>query len=605
MKGRFVSLIVILLSVYGIAAVDGFASTLVVTKTTDTADGICDGDCSLREAVVAANSGDTIIFSTLFDIPQTIALINGQIVITKDLTIAGPGVDRLSISGAGRSRIFLISRAVVTASGMKVRDGRVDDSETLNQLGGGGIRVRDGGNLTLRNAELTGNTAFHSQLETFGGAIYVEENSTITLDGVNVHHNTADTSAVRADQSDINIDRSIISDNAGGGVFGRNVIMRNSTARDNSGDGVAARLVLTLVDSKSIGNYRGVNGIDNQGVVTIDRCLISDSLPRGGFINFGFATVRNTVIINNGYVGSGGGITNAGTMYVIDSSITGNRATEQGGGIENVIGQLFLTNSTVSGNFAGSAGAPGRRGGGIHNDDFGASGRVTISNSTISGNSTTGLGGGLSHESTNLFRVTNSIISGNASSATTQEDVSGTFTSQGYNLIGDTTGGLGWVASDILNQNPLLAPLGNNGHGTFTHALLPGSPAINAGNNAFALDPQTMFPLVFDQRGFARFTGTVDIGAYEAFYSSSPVTVGGRVLRSNGRGISGARVTLTEPGGTIRYAVTNPFGHYRFNDLTPGTTYTVTATSKSYQFTSPQIVTADQNRSDLDFTATL
>jgi hypothetical protein len=99
-----------------------------------------------------------------------------------------------------------------------------------------------------------------------------------------------------------------------------------------------------------------------------------------------------------------------------------------------------------------------------------------------------------------------------------------------------------------------------------------------------------MFPLVFDQRGFARFTGTVDIGAYEAFYSTSPVTVGGRVLKANGRGISGARVTLTEPGGTIRYAVTNPFGHYRFNDLTPGTTYTVTATSKSYQFTSPQIV---------------
>ena len=50
MKGRFVSLIVILLSVYGIAVVDAFAATLVVTKTADTADGVCDADCSLRQA---------------------------------------------------------------------------------------------------------------------------------------------------------------------------------------------------------------------------------------------------------------------------------------------------------------------------------------------------------------------------------------------------------------------------------------------------------------------------------------------------------------------------------------------------------------------------
>ena len=213
------------------------------------------------------------------------------------------------------------------------------------------------------------------------------------------------------------------------------------------------------------------------------------------------------------------------------------------------------------------------------------------------------MGGGVRHDSSNLARIRNSIIAGNQTLIPTEADASGTFNSEGTNLIGNTAGSSGWIAADLLDQNAMLAPLGNNGGNTFTHALLPGSPAINAGNDALALDPQTMFPLVHDQRGYARFTGTVDIGAYEANYSTSPVTVGGRVLRSDGRGISGARVTLTETGGTVRYAVTNPFGHYRFNDLTPGTTYTVTATSKSYQITSPQIVTADQNRSDLDFHA--
>ena len=89
-------------------------------------------------------------------------------------------------------------------------------------------------------------------------------------------------------------------------------------------------------------------------------------------------------------------------------------------------------------------------------------------------------------------------------------DLSGLFTTdQGHNLIGNSSGGSGYVASDLLNINPLLAPLGDYGGPTQTMPLLPGSPAINAGDGTNA--PTT------DQRGFARVVnGTVDIGAFES-----------------------------------------------------------------------------------------
>jgi hypothetical protein len=113
--------------------------------------------------------------------------------------------------------------------------------------------------------------------------------------------------------------------------------------------------------------------------------------------------------------------------------------------------------------------------------------------------------------------------------------------------------------------------------------------------------------LVYDQRGvgFARLvSGNVDIGAYEANYAPGPVTVGGRVLvNALGRGISNARITFTDAIGNVRFTQTNPFGYYRFFDLLPGTTYTMTVSHKSYQFDSPQVVTIDQPRDNLDFVA--
>ena len=94
-------------------------------------------------------------------------------------------------------------------------------------------------------------------------------------------------------------------------------------------------------------------------------------------------------------------------------------------------------------------------------------------------------------------------------------------TSSGFNLIG--TGGAGGLVNGTLGNlvgvaNPRLGVLANNGGPTATIALLAGSPAINAGSNALAVDPSTGLPLAFDQRGpgFPRIVNnTVDIGAFE------------------------------------------------------------------------------------------
>ena len=111
--------------------------------------------------------------------------------------------------------------------------------------------------------------------------------------------------------------------------------------------------------------------------------------------------------------------------------------------------------------------------------------------------------------------------------ATTGPDVYGAFTSQGNNLIGETDGSSGWVGSDLTGTiaaplDALLAPLGNYGGPTQTMALLPGSPAIDAGNNALIPAGVTT-----DQRGLSRIVnGTVDIGAFESSGFTIAVTSG-------------------------------------------------------------------------------
>jgi CSLREA domain-containing protein len=597
------------------------AATLVVTKTEDTNDGICDADCSLREAVAVANTDDTVIFSPLFNTPQTIILTLGQIAITRGLTINGTGQDILTISGNNASRIFrLTGGGSVSLSGMKLTNGL---ASAIGDAIGGGI-YQTGGSSIITNMNITNNAARQTGQKPFGagGGICVNT-GTLTIIDSRISGNTVPVTAgsaaggIYAVYTDLHITGSTVDSNSAQGIYGSGdlsgdtlITVVDSNVINNTGSGVVNLIGPTTITNSSVRNNGG--GIDMESsdcTLSVDRSVIIDNRSVGVGNRGGTAIITNSTIgrnANDQLGGKGGGIWNTGTVYVLNSSIINNTAFEAGGGVYNVLGHVYLTNSTVSGNFtingAGNSPCPG---GGIANHWTKANpgGTVVLTNSTVADNSAQGHGGGICNQTGGSVVTRNSIIAQNTSN-TTGPDFSGAVSSDGNNIIGVISGSSGWVASDLQNKNPLLGHLGNNGGPTWTHALLPNSPAINAGNNDLARDPFDNSPLLNDQRGpgFLRLIGNVDIGAYEANYSMVPVTVGGRVTTSGGRGIAGARVTFTS-GGTALFAQTNPFGYYRFANLPPGTTYSVAATHKYYLFTAPVYVTIDQNRSDLNFTA--
>ncbi|HID21913.1 MAG TPA: hypothetical protein EYP14_05875, partial [Planctomycetaceae bacterium] len=247
------------------------------------------------------------------------------------------------------------------------------------------------------------------------------------------------------------------------------------------------------------------------------------SAQGGGLYNRGTATIADSSVggVGTGTIGygntsesRGGGIFNAGTgsanLTLLRTTVTQNRATADGGGIYNE-DVLTIRNSTFSGNFADG------NGGAILNSESGtAQGTVTIRTSTLVQNSAANVGGGVANEGPQLIDVSNTIIALNVA-AVADNDVRGGFTSSGFNLIGDVGGAVGFVDGQNGDQigttvsplNPILGPLTDNGGPTLTHELLPGSPAIDTGDNTGGPDNT-------DQRGADRPTDdTSDIGAFE------------------------------------------------------------------------------------------
>lgn len=273
----------------------------------------------------------------------------------------------------------------------------------------------------------------------------------------------------------------------------------------------------------------------------------------------------NTVRLSGLNITSGGGVTrgagirNRGTLLLLSCAITNNTASgtnSAGGGLSSgdvfeagalttVVNSIFSGNSagigggsvTTSGNsltiinctFSDNAATPSS-GGAIFSD-----GTTSVFNTTITGNTAASRGGGV-YAGANTFTLANSIVAHNTA-GDGQPDViknsAGILTSSGGNLIGngeDTFNLVTWAGTDLTGTsasplNPLLGPLANSGGPTSTHALLAGSPALNAGLPAnvpadtLDLDGDTnsVEPIPFDQRGsgFTRSIGSVDIGAFE------------------------------------------------------------------------------------------
>lgn len=223
-------------------------------------------------------------------------------------------------------------------------------------------------------------------------------------------------------------------------------------------------------------------------------------------------TVTNCTISGN-VAGLGGGTFNGGMLTIASTTISGNTASEGGGIYNSGGGTLTITNSTVSGNSASS-------GGGIFNI-----GAFAITNSTLSGNSS-GLGGGILN--TERVEIGDTILDRGAGANISN---SGSITSLGYNLSSDDGGGILTGPGDQVNTDPLLGPLQDNGGPTFTHALLSGSPAIDAG------DPNFTPPPDYDQRGpgFPRVAnGRVDVGSFEVQTQTVAIH-----LQASGRKVNG------------------------------------------------------------------
>jgi CSLREA domain-containing protein len=253
----------------------------------------------------------------------------------------------------------------------------------------------------------------------------------------------------------------------------------------------------------------------------------------GGILNSGgtLTLSNDTVSLNTAIGGNGGGIYSSGTLNVSGSTISGNKIDSptpgSGGGIFNFGGTITVTNSTISGNSAlsGPGGTAGTtdHGGGIYSN----TGTVTIVSSTITANNADN-GGGILGENGASFSAASTIIARNTSPK--GPDSNGSLRLDGYDLLGtnaqttllgqDDTDQVGTPASPI---DPLLGPLQDNGGPTLTHALQPGSPALDKGS---AGATSTAPARTTDQRGLPRpsdnpgisnatFGDGSDIGAFE------------------------------------------------------------------------------------------
>lgn len=535
------------------------AGTFTVNSLADTpdaalGDGICadaGGQCTLRAAIQETNTNVSDTDTINFSVTGTINL-TGSLPSLTNVIINGPGASDLTVrrDTGGDYRIFFINGAIVSISGLTVSNGRTPDGAPgaiFGGSGGDGGGIFATGAITLTDLVVTGNRSGNggpggTATGGFGGSGGgISSGGTVTMTRVTVTNNITGNGATGAfggtgghgggiafSGSSLTLTDCVVSGNTtGNGAIGTNPGASGGGGGDGAGINVASgTLNFTTVvingNNAGDGNFGGTGG-RGAGLFT---------LPG---VN---TTLTNVTISNNntgdggggsaGQGGFGGGIENNGTMLVKSSTISGNTTGAPGsggsggsigGGVLNN-GVLTLINSTVSGNSTGGIGGDG---GGIHHN--GSS--LTLTNSTITNNTALTIVGNGVHSSSfaNPVTIRNTVIAQNGGGP----DTSGAFVSQGNNLIGNADGSTGFIGSDLTGTtatpiNAMLGPLANNGGPTFTHALLVDSPALDAGNNALAIDENSS-ALTQDQRGSPRIvdspddgsTATVDIGAFEFF----------------------------------------------------------------------------------------
>lgn len=491
-------------------------------------DGNCDTDanasgaqCSLRAALKESNAigGDyTINFAIPVSDPgfdpgsgrHTINLTGPLPEITEsNLTINGPGKEKLTIrrNTGGFYRIFTFRNVVETASisGLTV-------SNAFNSTNDGGAISFTGKSLTINNCAFSNNIAAWS-----GGALFVS-------------------AALNVTDSTFNDNFSSVSNGGGGAISVRGALnVSNSTFTNNVANHLGGAInadtsSASAVDSTITNSVFNGNAADAGGGVAVGTFgsamrIVNSKFTRntsnllnfrGGaiFHSFGNLHVIGSTLTDNECFGlainTGSGST---TTTVVDSTIARNTF----GGIETELAtvptsKLNIINSTISGNTGGAGLTLSRV-------------TLNVSNSTIANNETVGIRGTLT-SNTGVWTVKSSIIAANGGFS----DVSGAFTSAGFNLIGKADGGTGFtnginndqVGTSAAPVDPKLDALGlrDNGGPTHTIALQPDSPAIDKGSadglsGPLANDQRGVFARTFDDAAVANAGDGTDTGAFE------------------------------------------------------------------------------------------
>jgi CSLREA domain-containing protein len=446
--------------------------------------------------------------------PNTYLLTNvTELIITSQ--------SNLTIMGAGALTTIIDGNKNVRSVGRVLRI----DNQAIVSISGVTIRngvdfgcggIANDGELALTNSIVSGNSAIGTSNPSgsYGGGICTGGGGTLRLINSIVSGNSANGAGSQSGRS------------YGGGIYGIFVVLTNSTVSGNSaigtspsfGGGIYGTRV-TLTDSTVSGNSAAGDG--------------------GGIYGFLDTTVTNSTVSGNGAAGNGGGIYNSDgrSLTLFNSTVSGNSAAGDGGGIynfQNVSMDANLRNATITQNQAGSG-----AGGGIFN-----------------------VGNPLAFFST--------ILAGNLGT-----ECGGTITSNGNNLIGSvdcTVAGSGFTVAD-----PKLGPLQNNGGPTQTHALLPGSAAIDA---SLCISALPGVPIT-DQRGFPRPSdgnndgvAACDIGAFElqgttrlvsavlpssrSVQVNTPATAFATVINTGQAAASCSIAPLTSIPANFQYQTTDP-----------------------------------------------
>ncbi|MCC5636578.1 hypothetical protein LC593_12025 [Nostoc sp. CHAB 5844] len=370
-----------------------------------------------------------------------------------------------------------------------------------------------GGTVTIDNSTINRNSAYID--DGFGG---LRVSGTVAINNSTISRNAAYSGDAGLNTSgNVTVSNSTISSNFGGQGY-------QEDTKYSSGIRNAASGNLTIINSTIRNNLLEADGtIVNYGTVSIINSTIDENLQTG-ILNYGTATVINSTI-NNNLTSRGAGIYNSetGTLTVVNSTISGNQSSGVGGGIYN-LGTLNVSNSTIALNTAYAYELD------YYYNDFGD--QVYYKTYDYQEGNQVYTGAGIYNAQTGTATIKNSIIAGNNNNVpgAVNPDVVGNFISNRYNLIGSRDGSTGFNASEQLQvsiSQVIDTVLRDNGGAVKTHALIYGSPAINAGRNAdvpadiadLDKDGNTTEKIPFDQRGkgYKRISaGRVDIGAYEA-----------------------------------------------------------------------------------------